>query len=70
MGVTMAMTKSLLFLYQLAEKAISTITKYVDVIDDPIARKIDSLLSAFNRQLRLDEVKSLKGSTLTNYFRS
>ena len=30
-------------------QAISTITKYVDVIDDPIARKIDSLLlSAFN----------------------
>ena len=41
----------------------------VDAMDDPIARKVDSLLSIFNRQLRLDETQSLKDSSLMDYFK-
>ena len=50
-------------------KAVSTISKYVDEFNDPIARKLEGILGSFNRQLHLDETKSMKTTVLTEFFR-
>jgi hypothetical protein len=49
-------------------KAVSTINKYIDDLDDPVSRKIEGLLRSFNRQLRLNETKNMKDTVLTEYF--
>jgi hypothetical protein len=49
-------------------KAVSTISKYVDEVNDPIACKVEGILSSFNRQLRLDESRSMKSTVLTAFF--
>jgi hypothetical protein len=51
-------------------KAVSTISKYIDELDDPVSRKIEGLpsLRSFNRQLCLNEAKSMKDTVLTKYF--
>ena len=38
-------------------KAMSTISDYIDELDDPVSRKIEELLWSFNQQLHLDESK-------------
>jgi len=50
-------------------KAISTIGRYVDDWNDPTARKLEALLGSFNRQLSLDETKSMKATAITDVFR-
>jgi hypothetical protein len=47
---------------------VSTISKYIDELDDPVSRKIEGLLWSFNRQLRLDESKNMIDTVLTKYF--
>ena len=37
-------------------------------LDDPIARKLESLLCSFNMQLHLEETRNLKDTHLTSYF--
>ncbi|KIK00821.1 hypothetical protein K443DRAFT_7397 [Laccaria amethystina LaAM-08-1] len=49
-------------------KAISTIGKYTDDMNDPIARKMEAILGTFTRQLRLDETRTMKNSVLTDFF--
>ena len=49
-------------------KAISTIGRYVDDLNEPIARKMEAVLESFSRQLRLDETRTMKGSILTDFF--
>jgi len=49
-------------------KAASTIGRYIDDLNDPLARKIEALLGSFNRQLRLEETSSMKNTTLTDFF--
>ena len=49
-------------------KAVSTITKYIDELDDPVSRKIEGLLRSFNRQLCLYKTKNMKNTVLTKYF--
>jgi len=49
-------------------KAVSTIGKYVDDLNDPTACKIEALLGSFNWQLCLDEAKSAKDTVLTDFF--
>jgi hypothetical protein len=49
-------------------KGVSTIGKYVADWDDPIARKIEVLLSSFNRKLRLDETRNMKETVITDFF--
>ena len=49
-------------------KAVSTISIYIDGLDDPVSRKIEGLLQLFNRQLCLNEAKNLKDTVLTKYF--
>lgn len=51
-------------------KASSTISKFIENMDDPIARKLEGLLSSLNMQLRLEEARNLKDTHLTSYFNS
>jgi len=49
-------------------EAVSTISRYIDGLNNPITRKFEALLVSFNRQLRLEETRSLKETILTDYF--
>ncbi|KAF8149040.1 hypothetical protein B0H34DRAFT_667879 [Crassisporium funariophilum] len=49
-------------------KAVLTIGRYIEDMNDPIARKVEAILGSFNRQLRLDETKGLKNTTVTDFF--
>jgi len=49
-------------------KAAPTIGRYIDDMNEPIARKLEVLLGSFNRQLRLDETRSMKSTVLTDFF--
>jgi hypothetical protein len=49
-------------------KAVSTIGRYVDDLNEPIARKMEAVLGSFSRQLRLDETRTMKSSVLTDFF--
>lgn len=49
-------------------KATSIINKYIIESDDPQSRKLEGMLSAFNRQLRWDETKNLKETSLADFF--
>ena len=51
-------------------KAVSTINKYIDGLDDLVSHKIEGLLRSFNRQLHLNETKTIKNTVLTNYFQA
>ena len=49
-------------------KAASTIGKYTNELNDPLARKIEALLGSFNRKLCLEETTATKDGVLTDYF--
>lgn len=49
-------------------KAVSMIGRYTDNMNDPVARKMEAILGAFTRQLRLDETRAMKNSVLTDFF--
>ena len=49
-------------------KAVATINRYIEKLNDPLARKVEALLGTFNRQLHLNEAKSLKDTLMTDYF--
>ena len=49
-------------------KATSTVCRFIEGMDDPIARKLEGLLSSLNMQLRLEEARNLKDTHLTSYF--
>ena len=49
-------------------KAASAIGRYIEDLNCPIARKIEALLGSFNRQLQLEETKSMKDTVLTDLF--
>ena len=49
--------------------AVSVIERYIDDMNDPIARKLDSVLVSFRRELRIKESKSLISTKMTDYFR-
>lgn len=48
-------------------KAVHTIGRYIDDLNEPIARKMEAILGSFNRQLRLDETKTMETTVLTNF---
>ncbi len=48
--------------------AVSTVGSYIEDQNDPIACKLKAILGSFNRQLRLDEVETIKTTFLTDYF--
>ena len=45
-------------------KAVSTIHRYIDDLNDPIACKMEALLASFNMKLHLNESRSMKGTVL------
>lgn len=49
-------------------RAISVISKYIDDINNPLAREVEAALSSFNRQLRLEEARITKETAITDYF--
>jgi DDE superfamily endonuclease len=49
-------------------KAVSTIITYVGDLNELIARKIETVLGSFSRQLHLDEARTMKSSALTDFF--
>ncbi|KAF8235827.1 hypothetical protein L208DRAFT_1255204, partial [Tricholoma matsutake] len=49
-------------------KAVSTINKYINKLNDPITCKVEGILGSFNRQLCLDETRSMKAMVLTDFF--
>ena len=49
-------------------KAVSTIGKYTDNMNDPITHKINVILGTFARQLCLDETRTMKNSVSTDFF--
>jgi hypothetical protein len=49
-------------------QAASVINKYIDTLDDPIARKVEGVLASFRHQMRLEMSHSMKSTHLTDYF--
>ena len=49
-------------------KAVSTVCRYIEDLNDPIARKMEAHLASFNMKIRLDRTKSLKNTLLTDFF--
>ena len=50
-------------------KAVSTIEKYTNDLNDPMAQKIEALLGSFNRQLHFEETRNMKNTVLTKFFK-
>ncbi|KAN0102354.1 hypothetical protein V8E52_012026 [Russula decolorans] len=48
--------------------AISLITDYTNTINDPIARKLEGLLSSFSHQICLEQSRGMKETVITDYF--
>lgn len=51
-----------------ALKAVSTIHRYIEDLNDPIARKMEALLASFNMNIRVDESRGMKSTLLTDFF--
>ena len=49
-------------------QAAVVINRYIDKLDDPIAQKLEMTLGSLNHQLHLQQAKSMKSTTLTDYF--
>ena len=49
-------------------KAVSTISRYIEDLNNPVAHKMEALFGSFNMQLRLDETRSMKPTHLTDFF--
>jgi hypothetical protein len=49
-------------------KAVSTIGRYIEDLNEPIARKMEAILGSFSRQLRFDETRTMRNSVLTDFF--
>jgi hypothetical protein len=49
-------------------KAVLTIIRYIEDLNNPIAHKLEAILGSFNRQLYLEESKRMKETVLTNFF--
>jgi len=49
-------------------KVVSTIGKYTNELNDPLAWKIEALLGSFNGQLRLKETSTMKDTLLTDFY--
>ncbi len=48
--------------------AASVIKRYIDDVNDPIVHQLEALLGSFNHQLHLEEITSLKDTSITEYF--
>jgi hypothetical protein len=48
-------------------KAISTLSKFIEDLDDPATRKLEALLGPFTRKFRFPETMSMKNTVLTDF---
>jgi hypothetical protein len=51
-----------------ALKAVSTICRYIEDLNDPISQRMEALLSSFNMNICIDESRGMKSTVLTNFF--
>lgn len=51
-----------------ALKAVSTIRRYIEDLNNPIARKMEALLASFNMKIRVDKSRGMKSTVLTDFF--
>jgi hypothetical protein len=49
-------------------RAASVINRYVEHLDDPLARKLEAILASFGCQMHLEESRSMSPTRLTDYF--
>jgi len=49
-------------------QATSVINSYIDGVNDPIACKLEAILSSFRYQMCLEESHSMSSTYLTDYF--
>ena len=51
-----------------ALNAMATLQQYVSGLDGNLARQMEQVLADFGRQTRLEELRNLKDTALTDYF--
>ena len=49
-------------------QAAATLNRDIDELDDLIARKLETMLGSFKYQLHLNRAKSMKSTSLTDFF--
>ena len=49
-------------------KAVSTIRRYIEDFNDPIARKMEALFTSFNMKIRSDESRGMRSTVITDFF--
>jgi DDE superfamily endonuclease len=49
-------------------QAVWVINRYIDSLNDPVSRKLDTTLASFRRQMRLEASHSMVPTCLTDYF--
>ena len=49
-------------------QAASVINRYVERVDNPVARKLEAILASFGRQMRLERSQALTTTHITDYF--
>ena len=49
-------------------KAVSTIRRYIEDLNDPIARKMEALFMSFNMKIHSDESRGMRSTVITDFF--
>lgn len=49
-------------------QAASIINRYIEHLDNPLARKLEAILASFGRQIHSEESRSMSSTHLTDYF--
>ncbi|KAG7446073.1 uncharacterized protein BT62DRAFT_980960 [Guyanagaster necrorhizus] len=52
------------------EPSVRTLQKYIEIMDDPFAQNLESILALFGQKTRLDQANSLQDTQITSYFTS
>lgn len=54
--------------YREVLQAATVITRYVEHINDPVARNLEAILASFGRRMRLERSQALTSTHITDYF--
>ncbi|KDR83316.1 hypothetical protein GALMADRAFT_56230 [Galerina marginata CBS 339.88] len=49
-------------------RAVSTICRYIEDLNDPIAWKMEALFMSFNMKIRSDESRNMRSTVITDFF--
>jgi hypothetical protein len=55
-------------MYREVFQAVSIINRYVEHVDNPVARKLEAILASFERQIQLEQSQILATTHITDYF--